>query len=419
MSHPSYFGLDFGTSNSTIAMYRQDKRCLLPLESGKTTLPSVIFFNFENGQKSYGRDALAHYLQGTDGRLMRSLKSVLGSSLMQDETKIGQKYLPFKEIIGTFIAHLKTQAEQEAEQMIDHIVLGRPVHFVDHDKNADNKAQNQLEDIARAQGFKHIAFQYEPIAAALNYEQDITREEVALIVDMGGGTSDFSIIKLSQEGRSKKDRSSDVLANQGIHIGGTDFDKSLNLQEVMPHLGYQSPLKHKNLLTPNHIFQDLATWHKINLLYTQDTLSLLKELLSSAQHPTKIERLIRVINERRGHEIAVSIENAKIALSEDVSYLLHLDYIEDAFSSTISQRQLHNAITQDTEKVMATIRQTVSEAGLRFNQVQTLFLTGGSTLIPLVREQITKLFPEAAITAGDSFGSVGLGLAVDAKRKFA
>lgn len=414
----AFFGLDFGTSNSTFSMYKEGKRRLLPLEGESATLPSVIFFNFENEQKSYGRAALSEYLQGVEGRLMRSLKSVLGSSLMQDETKINQKYIPFTEILGTFIGHLKTQAEHTAGQVIDTIVLGRPVHFVDFDKKADSTAQNQLEAIARAQGFKHIEFQYEPIAAALDYEQDIAGEEIALIVDMGGGTSDFSIVRLSPEGRLRLDRSQDVLANQGVHIGGTDFDKALSLQEIMPHLGYLSPLQKKNLFTPRHIFHDLATWHKINLLYTQNTLRLLKELLSSAQYPHLIERLIEVITERKGHEIAVAVEGAKIALSENSEYLLDLGCIEAALTATVSQQQLHDAIAGDVEKVITTIKATVSEAGLQCEQVRTLFLTGGSTLIPLVHAEIIRLFPNANVTCGDTFGSVGLGLAVDAKRKF-
>ncbi len=404
-------------------MYKQEKRSLIALEQDKLTLPSVIFFNFENGNQSYGRAGLEGYLQGSEGRLMRSLKSVLGSSLMHEQTKIKHKSVPFADIIGMFIGHLKTKAEQQTNQEIEHIVLGRPVYFVDNDEKSDADAQNQLALIARAQGFKHIEFQYEPIAAALDYEQDITGEEIALIIDMGGGTSDFSVIKLSPNGRSKTNRSDDLLANSGIHIGGTDFDKALNLQEVMPHLGYQSPLKQKNLLTPNHIFQDLATWHKINLLYTQDTLRLLKELRTASQSPELIERLIEVITERKGHDISVSVEAAKIALSNmpddnQDDYILSLGYIEKALSANISSEKFSQAIIEDIEKIEKTIKQTISESGLMFNQVQTLFLTGGSTLIPLVRQKITQLFPEANIICGDSFGSVGMGLAVDAKRKF-
>lgn len=418
MGNTSFFGLDFGTSNSTFSMHHNDKRCLLPLEGENATLPSVIFFNFENAQQSYGRAAMAEYLDGIDGRLMRSLKSVLGSSLMQNETKINQKYLPFTEIIGSFIGHIKNQAEQAAGQTIDTVVLGRPVHFVDFDKKADSTAQNQLEAIARTQGFKHIAFQYEPIAAALDYEQDITQEEIALIVDMGGGTSDFSVVRLSPERRLQHDRSQDVLANQGIHIGGTDFDKALSLREIMPHLGYGSPLQKSNLTTPKHIFHDLATWHKINLLYTQATLRLLKELHSSVESPHLIERLTQVITERQGHRIAITVEKAKIALSNNDNHPLDLEYIEKTLSPMASQQQLNDAIAGDVEKIITTIQKTVSTAGLQCSDVHTLFLTGGSTLIPAVHMAITQLFPTATITCGDTFGSVGLGLAVDAKRKF-
>jgi len=418
MNKASFFGLDFGTSNSTFSVCTHTKRRLLPLEGDKPTLPSVIFFHTEDASELYGRAAMAEYLSGTSGRLMRSLKSVLGTSLMQQETKVGEQYLVFSDIIGMFIARMKAAAEQGARQEIDRIVLGRPVHFVDDNEAADAKAQGQLEQIVHAQGFRHIEFQYEPIAAALDYEQGIEHEEIALIIDMGGGTSDFSIIRLSPEGKKRTDRSKDILANHGVHIGGTDFDKSLSIQEIMPLLGYMSALKEKNLFTPKHVFHDFATWHKINLLYTRQTSSLLADLLAQAKHPELIERLSNVIHEHKGHEIAVIVENAKIALSEHKKHVLDLRIIEEGLALTLTRPQLHNAIEDDVARVIAAIRQTVQEAGIAFSQVQTLVMTGGSTLIPLVRSQIAALFPKATITDGDTFGSVGLGLAVDAQRKF-
>ncbi len=418
MTAASFFGVDFGTSNSTFSCFANGIRRLLPLEADHLTLPSIVFFNTEQNSIHYGRDALAEYLQGTEGRLMRSLKSVLGSSLMQEDTRIGMKNVPFADIIGTFIKHLKHQAEKTTGTVIDTIVLGRPVHFVDDDETADATAQNQLEAIAKKQGFKHIAFQYEPIAAALDYEQDIHKETLALIIDMGGGTSDFSVVRLSPERQHNTDRSEDVLSNHGIHIGGTDFDKALSLHSVMPHLGYKTALREKNLLTPNNLFQDLATWHKINLLYTHKTLLGVKDLVKLSAHPELVARLLYVLQEHKGHELAMQVEQAKIGLSQQAQYELLLECVGDALSLGLSQEDLFYAITRHVENVLDTITHTIRDAGLAPDQIHTLFLTGGSTLIPMIRERIQSLCPQAQIVEGDAFGSVGLGLAVDARRRF-
>src|SRR5688572_12894684 len=181
-------GLDFGTSNSTIA--RRDSGGvpqLLRLEDGRQTIPSVIFFGFEDDSIHFGRQAVAEYVTGADGRLMRSLKSVLGTSLMSDSTRVKARNYGFIEILGIFIAELKQRAEAELGETVDTVVCGRPVHFVDDDPVADAAAQKQLEGAVRAQGFRHIDFQFEPIAAALDYERQVNSERLALIVDLGGG----------------------------------------------------------------------------------------------------------------------------------------------------------------------------------------------------------------------------------------
>ena len=180
-------GLDFGTSNSTFARIdAQGQPHLLALEDGKPTIPSVIFFGFEDDSIRFGRDAVAEYVTGADGRMMRSLKSVLGTGLIGDSTRVKARSYGFLEILGIFIGELKDRAELELGQGVDSVVCGRPVHFVDDDAAADAAAQDELEGAVRAQGFKHIAFQFEPIAAALDYERQVTGEKLALIVDLGG-----------------------------------------------------------------------------------------------------------------------------------------------------------------------------------------------------------------------------------------
>jgi hypothetical chaperone protein len=260
-------GVDFGTSNSTVGWSRPNESALLVLEDGRPTLPSVVFFNAEEEVAYFGRAALTNYLAGHEGRLMRSLKSLLGTSLIEGQTEVMGRSLPFRLLLSQFFAELKRRAETSAGRSFDSAVLGRPVHFVDGDLAADQVAQNTLADIAQDAGFRDVAFQYEPIAAAFDYESTLDREELVLIADIGGGTSDFSLIRLSPSRAAKTDRRGDILASAGVHIGGTDFDKYLSLTSVMPMLGLGSVMKNGSEV-PSSYFFNLATWHTINLAYT-------------------------------------------------------------------------------------------------------------------------------------------------------
>jgi hypothetical chaperone protein len=219
-------GIDFGTSNSTVGWSRGAAPLLLPLEDGKPTLPSGLFFHAEDGHVSYGRSAMADYLEGYEGRLMRSLKSLLGSSMMDGHTEVAGRALPFRDLLALFVGELKRRAEQVAGREFTQAVLGRPVFFVDGDAAADQLAQATLQDVAQRAGLREVVFQYEPIAAAFDYESQIDREELVLVVDIGGGTSDFALIQLGPQRVAKRERRDDILASGGVHLGGTDFDRA-------------------------------------------------------------------------------------------------------------------------------------------------------------------------------------------------
>lgn len=411
-------GIDFGTSNSTVALIENGRPRLVALEGGEVTLPSAIFFNFEDGAAYFGRQAIGHYADAVEGRLMRALKSVLGSSLAHEKTRIRASQIAFIDIIGQFLRHLKAKLDAHAGENVETVVLGRPVHFVDEDATADAAAQDQLEKAAHRQGFKHIAFQFEPIAAALDYEQAVTREELALIVDMGGGTSDFSIVRVSPERATATDRKDDILANLGIHIGGTDFDRLLSLQHVMPHLGYLTPTKDGKRNLPAGYFVDLATWQRINLLYTPKAMSDLRQIRFEAARQDLVDRLIDVVDHRYGHALANLVERAKIALTDGAEATVDVNLTDAKFRAAITRAGLEETIRDDVGRVAATVAQTIADAGLKPNDITAVFLTGGSTAIPLARQSILALVPEAKVVQGDVFGSVGAGLALDARRKF-
>jgi hypothetical chaperone protein len=414
---PLACGVDFGTSNSTIGLHRPGQSTLLPLEDGRPTLPSVVFFNADDNTVMFGRAALADYLAGYEGRLMRSLKSLLGTALIDGQTEIDGRALPFRELLSLFVRELKRRAEQAAGQSFTQVVLGRPVRFVDDDDAADRLAQDTLEEIVRAAGFRDVLFQYEPIAAAFDYESRIAREELVLIADIGGGTSDFSLVRLAPERAKKDNRRDDILANAGVHIGGTDFDKYLSLATAMPLLGLGSRLNN-GLEVPSGYYFNLATWHTINFAYTQKVWRELQDLTRDACERDKLALLLKLIAQRDGHWLAMQVEEGKIALSAQDAVTLPLDRLGPDLQLPLQRTGFDNAISHLVDGIESTVRGMLAKTGLAAGAVDTIFFTGGSSGVPLLRQRIAALLPSARRVEGDLFGSIGTGLALDAARRF-
>jgi hypothetical chaperone protein len=412
-------GLDFGTSNSTIA--RRDSGGvpqLLKLEDGRETIPSVIFFGFEDDSIHFGRQAVAEYVTGAEGRLMRSLKSVLGTSLIGDTTRVKARSYGFIDILGIFIAELKRRAEAELGGEVDTVVCGRPVHFVDDDPVADAAAQSQLEGAVRAQGFRHVDFQFEPIAAALDYERQVRSEKLALIVDLGGGTSDFTVIRVSPERARAVDRSQDILSTAGVHVGGTDFDRLLSMGKVMPELGLGTMTTDGKRHLPVAPYYDLSTWHRINRLYNAQTLRDLRGTQREARSPERVEMMIELIEDRLGHRLVGAVEEAKIALSDAEATNFGFAVRDRRIETVMTKADLTKALRQSVERIETTIAETLRRAGIATRAIDSLILTGGSTQVPVIAARLRALFPEADLVRTDVLGSVGLGLAMDASRKF-
>ncbi len=415
-------GVDFGTSNSTVGFIGPRASgatgsTLLALEDGKATLPSVVFFNADDDEVSYGRAALAGYLAGYEGRLMRSLKSLLGTSLIDGQTEVGGRALPFRMLLSQFIGEVKRRAEREAGREFTCAVFGRPVFFIDDSATADKLAEDTLAEIARAVGFKDVAFQFEPIAAAFDYESQINAEELVLIADIGGGTSDFSLVRLSPQRALKAERRDDILATGGVHIGGTDFDKYLSLSSVMPLLGYQTLMNNDSAIPSSYYF-NLATWHTINLAYTKKIWTQLADVVRDAREPLKLARLQRLIDERAGHWLAMKVEEGKIALSDASTVALELERLSPPENLLLHRQDFENSITHLVGAIDQTVLKLLADAGVQAEAIDTVFFTGGSSGVRMLRERIGALLPKARKVEGDLFGSIGAGLALDAVRKF-
>ncbi|MFN7190811.1 MAG: Hsp70 family protein [Rhodospirillales bacterium] len=404
-------GLDFGTSNSAIGITRGGHVELAPVEDGRTLLPSAVFFDDDASLPvQFGDAAIAAYVGQAEGRLMRALKSLLGSSLIEEETRLAGRKMPLTRVVEIFVRHLKRKAEEFAGAQIADVVMGRPVRFVDGDDAADAAAQAALEAIAKKAGFRNVAFAFEPIAAAYHYERTVTREAIALIADIGGGTSDFSVVRVGPQRRLRAERAQDVLATGGVHIGGTDFDTSLSLARLMPLLGHGTRLVEKNLSMPNALYFELAAWATINFAYTRKNEREIAELVAIAAEPAKVERLLNVVRHRLGHRLAAAVETTKMELSAAARAALPLEFLEKDLSLEASRADFEGAIAGQIDRLQETASTCIAAAGLKPAAIDTILLTGGTSRVPAVRAAIARAAPAAKLAGSSDLLSVALGL---------
>ncbi|MCF2498326.1 Hsp70 family protein [Dyadobacter chenhuakuii] len=418
MTTSVFCGIDFGTSNSSLAVANQNDVFLVPVENDNQTIPSAMFFARKDNHAYFGREATERFLTRQPGRLMRSLKRVLGSSAMRQGTMVNGELMKFDQIIAAFLDQMKRKAEADCGTELRHVVMGRPVHFVDNDAAADQRAENELKQIAKNLGFEHVGFQFEPIAAAFAHEARVSGEKLAMVVDLGGGTSDFTIIRLSRENATKHDRNEDILANTGVRLGGNDFDRDLSLAEMMPELGFRSKYGTKNLEVPSYHYFDLSEWSKVNFLYTNRILFQAKQLLRETHDPVRYGRLINVLEQETGHAVLAETEKIKIGLASSESFAATLGFIDQDLRIDVARKDFDAAIITKTERIVQSARECLQAAGVTPESIGLVIMTGGSTEIPLIQQHFRQLFPAAEWSEENKLSSVGLGLAYDARNRF-
>ncbi len=431
---PGFVAIDFGTSNSAVALPRPpgegDGVRLVAVEAGQPTMPTAVFYRADTptqqfeAERLYGRAAIAAYVEGIDGRLMRSMKSILGSSLLDQSTDIGAgRAVRYRDVVVGYLRHLKRAAEAEAGQALPRLVLGRPVFFVDDDAARDAQAQAALEAAAHAAGFAEVQFQFEPIAAALDYEARAPREQLVLVADIGGGTSDFSLVRVGPQRRGRAERRDDILASHGVHLAGTDFDRHIELAAILPLLGYRSLRPTRTGETaremPSAIYFDLATWHLINTVYAPARVAELRSMKTWFTDPRHHQRLMTTVQERLGHALAAAAEQAKIDVAQQGVARIDLAALEAGLAAELAEPQAAAAIEADLARIVQAAQETARIAGVAPQTVDALYFTGGSTGLQTLVHRIAAGFASAERVRGDRFASVAQGLGQHARVVFA
>lgn len=421
---PAACAIDFGTSNSAIALPTADGVRLVELEPGQLTMPTAVFYAveglapFEPPQRHFGRAAVAAYVDGHEGRLMRSMKSILGSPLAEQATDVGAGHsVRYLDVVGGYLQHLKAVAERQAGHRLHRLVLGRPVFFVDDDAERDAAAQAALTAAARSVGFDEISFQYEPIAAALDYETTVDREQLVLVADIGGGTSDFSLVRVGPRQRQRIERQDDILASHGVHIAGTDFDRHIELARILPACGFRG-LGPSGREVPSKVYFDLATWHLINTVYAPQRVAELAGMRSFYADTGQHARLMTVVGERLGHALIGQAEAAKIAVADGGATTIDLGALQAGLQAELTEAQAVAAVHDDLERIAGAAESTLALAGLAPAAVDALYFTGGSTGLQPLAQRIAARFPAARVQRGDRFASVAQGLGLHAMRVF-
>ncbi|WP_284616171.1 Hsp70 family protein [Aquabacterium humicola] len=423
----NFCAIDFGTSNSAIALPAASGGGveLVELEPGQRTMPTAVFYGVEGlapheqPHRHYGRAAVATYVEGHEGRLMRSMKSILGSTLADQATEVGAGHsVRYLDVVSGYLRHLKSLAEAQAGAPLSRAVLGRPVFFVDDEPARDAAAQAALARAAHDVGFRDIAFQFEPIAAALDYETTIDHEELVLVADIGGGTSDFSLVRVGPERRRRVERRDDILGNHGVHIAGTDFDRHIELARILPVCGYRGtgPTGRE---VPSKVYFDLATWHLINTVYAPARVRELARMKTFYADLQQHRRLMAVVEAHLGHALIARAEAAKIAVAEGGATRIDLDLIEPGLEASIDEAATVAALEADLERIVTAAVDTLTQAQLPAGRIDALYFTGGSTGFKPLADRIAARFPAAKVMRGDRFASVAQGLGVHARRIFA
>jgi len=421
-------GLDFGTTNSALAIAEAGKSSVLATFQGEdgessSTFRSILYFSAEErgpDKKSLavaGPDAINKYLAADGkGRLIQSLKSHLASQSFTHTTILGRIY-KLDDLIAIFVRRLRDAAERQLGDLGASVVVGRPVHFSGaKDEDDDELAVNRLMSAIEKAGFEHITFEFEPVAAAYQYEQKLDHDELVLIGDFGGGTSDFSLIRLGPQARQKPDKRSNILGNDGVGIAGDAFDSRIVMNVIAPKLGLGSEYKSlgKVLPAPLWIYQRLSNWHHVSFLKDKQTMGMLAQVRTSSLEPEKLDALLHIIKHDLGYKLYRSVEKTKLELSDRPISEFFFQDLPIKIRENVSRTDFETWIQQEISKIESCVNQLLERCNVKPREVDSVFLTGGSAFVPVVRKLFEQKFGVDRLRGGEELTTVARGLALRA-----
>ncbi|WP_412555269.1 Hsp70 family protein [Shimia sp. MIT1388] len=413
--HTHTLGIDFGTSNSAAGVAVNGAPHLMTFAHGETTLPTTFFFDFDSRATLLGTPANQALLDGLEGRFMRALKRVLGTTLMHEKRQILNERVTFVDIIARFLRHIKTTAEAQTGLTFAHALSGRPVVFHGADDPREAQAEADLRACYLAAGFTDVTFMAEPEAAAIANGALEQPGQIGLIVDIGGGTSDFTLFRTTNAGI-------DTLANHGVRIGGTDFDRAISIDRVMPLLGRGTELRNQfgsgTHTAPAAIFNDLATWEKIPFLYTAQTRRAVDDMLRQAEAPEQIARLAEVLRDELGHDIAFAVEAGKVSASKGTANpKIDLSVLDSTLTPALPAALLPDILAGHAAKLDQAMVDILTDTGTAAQDVTQVVYVGGSSLLSVVQNTAKARFPQADHKVSEVFTAVADGLAIAAERR--
>jgi hypothetical chaperone protein len=422
---PGAIGLDFGTTNSAIAAAADDGAVMLArfaaAENGASeTMRSILFFaadpHDDEQVPTVGGEAIRHYLaSGANGRLIQSLKSFLADRLFHETNIMGESH-SLEDLVTPILRALRHTAEAQFGALPPRVVVGRPVHFSSAQNEADDAlAETRLGVAIRRAGWQEITFEYEPVAAAYHYAANLAREELILVADFGGGTSDFSIVRLRPPGASHERYQ--ILANDGVALAGDAFDGEIVRRLVVSELGrgsrYRSPYG-QVLPMPTFFYSQMERWHYLSFLKAPATMNRLRELQSQALEPHKVRALIHIVENDLGYLLFKSVERCKLDLSDAESAKFSFADGPVAIEKPAARADFESWIARELRAISECVERVMRAAEVLPEHIDTVFLTGGSSFVPAVRRIFADRFGAEKIRMGNEFTSVARGLALRA-----
>lgn len=414
-------GLDFGTTNSAIAMALPGEEAALARFNNSASFRSILYFPHQErsapvkAETKAGPEAISSYLEAdTKGRLILSVKSYLASRLFTS-TQINGRFYTLEDLIAIILRRLRTAVMEQFSVSSTSVVLGRPVRFAGADSEADETlALDRLRAAAELAGFSEVTFELEPVAAAYQYETQLDHDELVLIGDFGGGTSDFTLAQLGP-GRKRSGRNP-VIGTSGVGIAGDTFDSRIMMQLVAPKLGLGSHYSSlgKELPVPVWLYSQLSSWHRTFLLKEPKTMAVLRAVKNQASEPDKVAALIHIISENLGYALYRAVEQTKVELTEKEEARFVFAHGSIHIEDSLERWRFESWIQEDIQNIASCVKSLFDQHNVKYSDVGSIFLTGGSSFVPYVRRFFAKTFGAHKMRGGEELTTVAKGLALRA-----